>query len=1096
MAEKKPIDNLRIGVQIAPNDPFWVQVSETVRQELMNQIVPFEIIDRGWNLSDAQMDELSEEILSNDLDAFICMILPRRIIDRLLDNGVPVICVEDEIDISHPLFSSVRGWYDTGKIAAQFLVDELRGKGNLLCLTGNVDHNDNIDFSRQRMAGINRVLKEYPEIKVQVLQSYWDYSAALEHLKALLAEGKVSPPDAVLGLSDSLALAARNAGKISGLIADKTLIAGINGEPAALSEILKGGIQATVNIRAEEFAGQAVKIALNGAQGESLPRYFYFSPELVTIQNVAEISVLKLRAISSLPTRLVGINRKTEESRLIQYEISASINRKMAVLSDRKELIHSITELIRVNYQYDRVFFYLASEDQSEFSLQNPATPGKKQTRLSTDATGILGEVYQKGEGIFVADMRFSNRFRQDSEWPGTQSRVVLPVRFGDRIFGVLDLQSDHPKMHLRNELIGLQSLADQLGVALHNTELYDEAVRARAAAEKANQLKTRLLANVSHELRAPLNVIMGYSQAILTNPALYKIDLPAELLRDQSYIFNSGEHLIRLINDLLDVSRAEIGALEIFPETVSPSLLLREVFNTLAGQSAQVKKVEWRLELPENLPLITADTGRLRQILINLLNNASKFTDQGSITLGAEIQPPYLHLWVLDTGRGISEDALKRIFEPFATANSPKKSQEGIGLGLNITRRLVFLHHGRLSVESQPGQGSTFHVYLPLPSLSDQSLPDGQPQHERKVMLVISSKDSPNPTIQEICQKQALEYYRLPPGQDLESLLSQCQPVGIAWNLADFDPNDWMHIEQIRDHGQLNKVPFLVYKDEGEIASKATGITNILTKPLQDSSLYEYLLALRPENSSGPILVVDDDLETRTLYKEMLSAHLGGFGIVEAESGVQALELLKRITPSLIVLDLMMPNMDGFEVLENVRFNKKTRQVPVIVISGKILTLEDVQRLDYSNVIYQRKNLLTAEETIKCLKKIFSEEELLPQPTSLLVKQSLAFIQQNYQNPITREDIADAVGTSPSYLSRIVSQEIGITLWDCLVRLRMQSAKEQLLNFSEAKSITEIALGVGYEDPAYFCKTFKSYTGISPLAYRKQNGRPAKKLP
>jgi YesN/AraC family two-component response regulator len=231
-------------------------------------------------------------------------------------------------------------------------------------------------------------------------------------------------------------------------------------------------------------------------------------------------------------------------------------------------------------------------------------------------------------------------------------------------------------------------------------------------------------------------------------------------------------------------------------------------------------------------------------------------------------------------------------------------------------------------------------------------------------------------------------------------------------------------------------------------------------------------------------------------LYKEMLSTHLGGFGIVEAESGVQALELLKRITPSLIVLDLMMPNMDGFEVLENVRFNKKTRQVPVIVISGKVLTLEDVQRLDYSNVIFQRKNLLTAEETIKCLKKVFGEDEMLPQPTSLLVKQSLAFLYQNYQNLITREDIANAVGTSPSYLSRIVSQEIGITLWDCLVRLRMQSAKEQLFNFSQAKSITEIAISVGYDDPAYFCKAFKSYTGVSPLAYRKQNGRPAENLP
>ncbi len=1087
MPKKKEIDHLQIGVQIAPNDPFWVQVSENIRQELTNQIVPFEIVQHGANLSDEQMDELSEEILSSDLDAFICMILPPKIINRLLNQRIPVICVEDEIEISHPLFSSVRGWYDAGKMAAQFLFDSLRGEGQVLCLKGNVDSTDNLDFSRQRMAGINRVLKEYPQIKMQVIQSYWDYSAAVEHLTTLFDSGKISRPDAILGLSDSLALAARDSGRASRMVTETTFVAGINGEPAALSEILKGKNHATIDIRAEEFAGQAVKIAVESIHGKPLPKHFYFSPELVTSQNVADVSVRKLSAISSIPTRLVGVNRKTEESRLLQYEITSSINRKMAVLSDKKELIDSITELIRNNYAYDRVFFYSNADGRIQnaknLGQNNPSQPPLRET-------GLLDEVYERGEAIFIADTRFSSRFSTDDHWPGTRSLVVLPVRFGDKTFGVLDLQSNLPKTRLGSELIGLQSLADQLGIALHNAELYEDAVRSRAVAEKANQLKTRLLANVSHELRAPLNVILGYSQAALTNPVMYQADLPDELLRDLGHIVKSGEHLIRLINDLLDVSRAEIGALDIFPEMLSPAPLLKDIFAAIAEQPSGGQDVEWRLELSDTLPLIKADAIRLRQILINLLSNAKKFTEKGSITLGADIEPPYLHFWVKDTGRGISDDVKKRIFEPFATANSAKKRFEGIGLGLNITRRLVLLHHGKLLVESELDVGSTFHVFLPLPSLSDEMLLDESLHPEQKAMLVVSAKDSPNPIILDVCNQQSLAYCLLKPGQDLESVLLHFDPVAIAWDVSISDPGEWIQIEQIREHPQLNKIPFLIYQDGQESPKNSTGIINVITKPVQDNTLYEYISAFWPENPAQPILIVDDEAETRAMYKKIIGDHFNQFGILEAENGSQALELLKRTLPSLIILDLMMPDVDGFEVLEKVRLNRKTAHVPVIVMSGKTLTLDDVRRLDYSNVVFQRKNLLTLEETLLCLKKVFGDDEKLPQPTSLLVKQALAYLHQNYQYPIAREDIANAVGTSPSYLSRIVSQEIGITLWDCLARLRMQAAQELLLDFRNTKSITEIASSVGYDDPAYFCKAFKNYAGISPISFRKQSGK------
>ncbi len=1081
---------MHIGVQIAPNDPFWVQVNETVRQELAEQFVPVEVIDRGWDLTDDQMEELSEEILSNEFNAFICMILPDKIISRLLENGLPVICVEDEIEIAHPLFSSVQGWYDAGRTIAHFLADSLHGAGNVLCLTGNAQETQNLDFSRQRLAGIHSVFGRHADIKVQVVKSYWDYETAVSHLSSLIIDNKLALPHAILGLSDSLAFAAKHAAEGNDFLTDSTLITGINGEPTALSEILKGTFQATVNISAEEFAGQAVALARKAAQGEALPPHFNFAAELVTQENVAEISVQKLGAISNIPSRLVGINRKTEENRLIQYQITASINQKMAVLQDKEELVRAIAELLRVNYQYSRVNLYSVSGDKTQFSLENPTGVPEERLQRPVKESSILGEVYENEEAIFVADVLFSsNKFAQEPRWKEMRSRVVLPVRFGEEVLGLLDLQSDQPKMHLRNELIGLQLVADQIGVALHNAALYEDAIQARAAAEKANQLKTRLLANVSHELRAPLNVILGYCQAILTNPDLYHTELPADLFRDLGYIFSSGEHLIRLINDLLDVSRAEIGALELFLETVSPEQLLRDTFGAMADPHDTQRQVDWQLNLPASLPLIKADPVRTRQIIINLLSNAKKFTQAGHIMLGADVQTPYIHVWVQDTGPGIPDAQQQNIFEPFLTANSAHRHAEGIGLGLNITRRLVLLHGGKLTLDSTVGKGSTFHVYLPLPNLSDDIPLLQTSEAGRQVMLGISSSNIPNQMILDVCTQQNFEYFPLRFVNDLTAVLAEVQPVAIAWDMADYDPNEWIKIEQIRENPALNRIPFLVYNNLDDTSEASAGVTNILTKPVKDQSLYDYLAAFRPEDAVAPILIVDDEPQTRMMYRNLIASHMPGFDVVEAKTGQEAIDKLVHVAPSLILLDLMMPEVDGFKVLEVVRAKEETRQIPVIVISGKVLTFEDVQKLDYANVIYQKKNLLTEEEAVACFQRVFGDEEPLPQATSILVKQALAYLQQNYQEPISRQEIATAVNANASYLSRIFSQEVGITLWEFLARLRMQIAQELLLNYSSSKSITDVALQVGYNDPAYFCKVFKRHTSVSPKAFRKANG-------
>src|SRR5262249_50107761 len=279
--------------------------------------------------------------------------------------------------------------------------------------------------------------------------------------------------------------------------------------------------------------------------------------------------------------------------------------------------------------------------------------------------------------------------------------------------------------------------------------------------------------------------------------------------------IYRSGEHLIRLINDLLDLSRAEIDELELFPETIATRAFLEDVFQSMAdhaipAQSAEVwvadrdsipealqaievsgthtkpaeSGVASRLDLPERLPLIQADPVRLRQILLNLLSNARKFTTRGHVTLGAEVEPPHLHIWVADSGAGIPADLQERIFEPFVTVRRGGQRPQGVGLGLTITRRLGALHRGTMTSAGHPAPGSTSPSCLPLPSLNGQ--PVTMSPTERPALLLISARETLSPTIAELCRRRQLAILCPQPGDDLHAVLADVRPAALVWDLAE----------------------------------------------------------------------------------------------------------------------------------------------------------------------------------------------------------------------------------------------------------------------------------------------------------------------
>jgi signal transduction histidine kinase/DNA-binding LacI/PurR family transcriptional regulator/AraC-like DNA-binding protein len=619
--------------------------------------------------------------------------------------------------------------------------------------------------------------------------------------------------------------------------------------------------------------------------------------------------------------------------------------------------------------------------------------------------------------------------------------------------------------------------LRGHISSALKGALLFREAHAARRVAERADQIKTRLLANVSHELRTPLNIIIGHTHRLSVSPS-------SSLAKDLEHIQHSAEHQLRIINDLLDLSRAEINALDLYPVMLDPKALIEEAFAALAKDASGSGQVVWRLELPDRLPVIEADPVRLRQILLNLLSNAAKFTERGQITLGAELAPPHLHIWVADTGIGIPPELRERIYEPFFTREGVDRHASGIGLGLAITKHLVALHNGSMALDSPPGQGSTFHLYLPLPSLSDQFVMLAQPVGS--TLWLISNAETPPPEIVDFSQGQRLTIRRLRPQDNLEEMLAGDLPAVVAWDMASTVSGDWRLIRRLHNHPQLSQTPFILYQPEvaGEVAA---GLTSLVVKPASSQALWEAIRPTVPQETTGSVLIVDDDAKARQLACEAVSKGLPEYAIRTAEGGPAGLAAMLADPPSLVILDLMMPDMDGFEVLDRMRGDDRTRQVPVVILSGRQLSLNDVKRLEqHAAVTLQSKDILSEDEIIASLHRSLFGDDTLPPQTSALAKRAIAYLHQNYARPLARWEIAEGIGVSEDYLSRVFNRELGISPWDYLNRYRISRAKELLRVTYD--SISRVGRRVGFSDPAYFSRVFRRTTGMSPRAYREQS--------
>jgi CheY-like chemotaxis protein len=452
----------------------------------------------------------------------------------------------------------------------------------------------------------------------------------------------------------------------------------------------------------------------------------------------------------------------------------------------------------------------------------------------------------------------------------------------------------------------------------------------------------------MSHELRTPLNAIIGYSEMLQEEAT----DLGQKaFVPDLEKINTAGKHLLELINAVLDLSKIEAGRMDLYLETFSVPTLVGEtaaVIQPLADKNGNRVEVRCDPAVGE----MRADLTKVRQALFNLISNACKFTERGTVSLAVRREltdgRDVVVFDVSDTGIGLTEEQLGRLFQEFSQAEaSTSRRYGGTGLGLSLSRRLCRLMGGDVTVASQPGRGSTFTVRLPLEVAERAEAPvsaaDGPA--EGSLVLVIDDDSAVQDLMRRFLAKEGFRVAIAASGEEGLRLARDLRPDAITLDVMMPGLDGWAVLTTLKGDSATAAIPvvMLTMLDDRSLGY-ALGAADYLTKPIDRERL---VAALAPFRRELPVLVVDDDPDLRALLRRMLERE--GYAVVDADNGRNALEQVRERIPGAILLDLMMPEMDGFEFLEELRRDEAGRVIPVIVVTARDLSAEDHQRLNGS---------------------------------------------------------------------------------------------------------------------------------------------------
>jgi two-component system, NtrC family, sensor kinase len=571
------------------------------------------------------------------------------------------------------------------------------------------------------------------------------------------------------------------------------------------------------------------------------------------------------------------------------------------------------------------------------------------------------GRALLEGRIIHIPDVLTDPNytFAEAQKLGGYRTVLAVPMLREGTPIGVLALTRSEMRPFTDKQIELVSTFADQAAIAIENVRLFEEIQDKSRQLEEASKHKSQFLASMSHELRTPLNAIIGVTEMLLEDARDFKREDELEPL---DRVLRAARHLLALINDILDLSKIEAGRMELHLESFPLVPLIEDVAKTVEPMAAKNAN-RMVIDCPGDLGTIHADQTRFRQALLNLGSNANKFTENGTVTIAARPQQvdgrDWITIAVTDTGIGMTEEQMGRLFREFSQADaSTSRKYGGTGLGLAISRHFCRLMDGDITVESKPGKGSTFTMRLPRVVQStetlvtqDQSEARGEPVHpiteeaEEPLILVVDDDATARELVVRHLERAGFAAVAARGGQEGLRLVRELRPAAVTLDIMMPDLDGWTVLAAIKGDPELSDIPVVLMSIvDQKNRGYALGAADYLVKPVDRAKLVDTLRNICGA-TVGRVLLVDDDELVRRSVRQTLEPI--GWKVTEAENGRVAVESLTAGRPDVIILDLMMPTMDGFEFMDQLRGRPDWQDIPVVVITAKDLTEEDRNRLN-----------------------------------------------------------------------------------------------------------------------------------------------------
>jgi len=677
---------------------------------------------------------------------------------------------------------------------------------------------------------------------------------------------------------------------------------------------------------------------------------------LTTFAAQAALAVRTVDLVRVLGSRTDELGRKVN-----QLEALGAVGEAVSSSLNLTEVLNTIvTQAVLLSGTYGGSI-YEFDEDAREFHVRtvcgtSPAVlDALRRARIGLDDT-FLGKAAKQGRPMQLPDLRDAPLDPQLSVLAegGWRSLVAVPMLREGRIVGALVVRR-HTPGHIPQEICDLlETFASQSALALINAQLYRQLEQQSAALEIASRHKSEFLASMSHELRTPLNAIIGFSEVLLERMFGELNERQDDYLRD---IWSSGKHLLELLNDILDLSKIEAGQMVLNRSEFAASESL-DYCLSLVRERALKQRILLSLEVNPGVGVLDADRLRFRQVVLNLLSNAVKFTpDGGRVDVRASIRDQDLVVEVADTGPGVAAEDRLRIFDSFQQGARLPGQAEGTGLGLTLSKRILELHGGRIWVESEAGKGSTFGFALPAgsgePALTsvpqvglDSGLPTELAPGPGPTVVVVEDDRRSFDLLRAYLEAAGARVVSARDGEEGLDTVRQLSPAGVILDILLPGIDGWEVLARLKADPRTTAIPVIVVSMLDERGRGfALGAAEYLVKPVGKEQLLAalYRAAAMPERKHT-VVAIDDDPLAIELVRASLEPE--GWTVLGAATGQEGLALIRERQPSAVLLDLLMPGMDGFEVVEALRSDPDTKSVPVVILTSKSMTQQDKERL------------------------------------------------------------------------------------------------------------------------------------------------------